>query len=804
MIAAWAQVVAEPTSAAPPRPQTTSGLAVSQRMCSSPEKAAFSTTSGSFVEVVSCSLTVPTAGTVFVSASASAGMNPNAGTAIINVRLGVDGLLLSGSNRDITLRSDLQDGSARNLSTQISSNVGAGLHSFTMEMARIGGAGTPRLIDPVITAFFVADAGSDVLGCASPGIVSNTIDQLADEFVTSCSINVPAPGTVFITASSGIERTDANARMITSLKMDAMLILPGQPGILSANSSAVDTLNYTTVSQMGARGVTAGIHNFSWNARATSVTARYTMQQPSLQVIFVPATSEDTSICSFTLLASVAGPAEGGPLDVVSCSITLPRPGTIQVRAGGLATATLSEMEMKVDLNMDGAVVQHADRYMNLYGTSGLNPTNNTVATQAQRSLAAGTYKLTMRYQRFFGTGALSMSEPWIVVLAAFDPPPAPPPTPDYIPVVPERLLDTRPATQVGYTGPKPVAEQTVELQVTGVGTTSLPADAKAVVLNVTGSEAVADGFATVWPCGSPRPTASNLNVKANANVPNLVVAKVGDGGKVCIFTQNSQHLIADINGYMPGTSKYVPVVPDRVLETRQPAQVGYAGAKPGAGQTIELTVTGTGTSLVPADALAVVVNVTGTEAEVDGFATVWPCGSPQPTASNLNLVVGTDRPNLVVTKIGTAGKVCIFTQNAGHFVADINGYMPAGTKYVSLVPSRILETRPPTQAGYAGDKPAAGSTVQLHVVGTGSPAVPGDATAVVLNVTGTEATADGFVTVWPCGAPQPTASNLNLTAGSTAPNLVMSKIGAGGDVCLFTQSGTHLVADLAGFWPST
>ena len=61
-------------------------------------------------------------------------------------------------------------------------------------------------------------------------------------------------------------------------------------------------------------------------------------------------------------------------------------------------------------------------------------------------------------------------------------------------------------------------------------------------------------GFATVYPCGSPRPATSNLNFQTGA-VSNLVSAKVGDGGRVCIYTQNSTHLVADVNGYYPDGS---------------------------------------------------------------------------------------------------------------------------------------------------------------------------------------------------------------------------------------------------------
>jgi hypothetical protein len=115
--------------------------------------------------------------------------------------------------------------------------------------------------------------------------------------------------------------------------------------------------------------------------------------------------------------------------------------------------------------------------------------------------------------------------------------------------VVPERLLDTR--NGLGYTG-RPGRGQIVELQVTGAGNTAVPADAKAAVVNITATGVDEAGFVTVWPCGQTMPTASNLNLTAGLTTPNLVISKIGDSGKICIFTQNPAHLIADIAGYMP------------------------------------------------------------------------------------------------------------------------------------------------------------------------------------------------------------------------------------------------------------
>jgi hypothetical protein len=67
--------------------------------------------------------------------------------------------------------------------------------------------------------------------------------------------------------------------------------------------------------------------------------------------------------------------------------------------------------------------------------------------------------------------------------------------------------------------------------------------------------------------------------------------------------------------------------------------------------------------------------------------------------------------------------------------------------------------------------------------------------------VTAVDATAPGYVTVWPSGQSLPTASNLNLAAGDVRANLVIVPVGAGGHVSLYTQNGAHLLADVAGWF---
>jgi hypothetical protein len=240
-----------------------------------------------------------------------------------------------------------------------------------------------------------------------------------------------------------------------------------------------------------------------------------------------------------------------------------------------------------------------------------------------------------------------------------------------FVGVTPARLLDTRDGTgaPVGAVG----GGGQVDLQVTGRG--GVPATGvSAVVLNVTVTEPTAAGFVTVWPAGETRPTASNLNFVPGQTVPNVVIAKVGAGGRVSLFNSaGATHLLADVNGYYTAGSQLVPIVPARLLDTRD----GTGGITGPTNPGTEVDVVVAGHAGVPVGATSVVMNVTVTEPESSGYLTVWPNGAPRPTASNLNFVAGQTVPNLVISQIGAEGKISYFN-NAGrlHVVIDVLGYV--------------------------------------------------------------------------------------------------------------------------------
>jgi hypothetical protein len=72
----------------------------------------------------------------------------------------------------------------------------------------------------------------------------------------------------------------------------------------------------------------------------------------------------------------------------------------------------------------------------------------------------------------------------------------------------------------------------------------------------------------------------------------------------------------------------------------------------------------------------AVVLNVTVTNPTAASFLTVWPDGSLQPLASDLNYITGLTVPNLVIVKLGSNGAVDLYNAfGSVDVVIDVVGW---------------------------------------------------------------------------------------------------------------------------------
>src|SRR5438067_1179206 len=195
--------------------------------------------------------------------------------------------------------------------------------------------------------------------------------------------------------------------------------------------------------------------------------------------------------------------------------------------------------------------------------------------------------------------------------------------------------------------------------------------------MNMTGTQASAGTYLTVFPSGESPPLASNINLGPGRDVANLVTVKVGSDGDVMVYNANGQaHVILDVVGWYGGTlggSLFNGLSPTRILDTR----TSPPGAPPGpVGPNTEITAVVAGGSAVPSGASSVIVNATVTQGTAPSYLTVYPAGLPRPLASNLNFAPSQDIPNLVIVKVGSGGNAKIYNNNGQvHVILDAVGY---------------------------------------------------------------------------------------------------------------------------------
>jgi hypothetical protein len=230
----------------------------------------------------------------------------------------------------------------------------------------------------------------------------------------------------------------------------------------------------------------------------------------------------------------------------------------------------------------------------------------------------------------------------------------------------PQRLLDTRLSRQTMNGG------STIDLQILGAG--GVPSTGvSAVVLNATATNTADSGFLTLFPSGTARPVASNVNWIAGWTIPNRVIVKVGGNGKVSIFNaRGAADVVVDVSGYFTDATAsgkfFTPMTPTRILDTRvSGGTIGINAIYP----NFQIA----GRYGVPVGATAVFLNATVTNTTAASFLTAFP-GPGRSTASDLNWTAGQTIPNLSPVTLSPTG-ACSFYNIAGStdLVLDLSGW---------------------------------------------------------------------------------------------------------------------------------
>jgi hypothetical protein len=478
--------------------------------------------------------------------------------------------------------------------------------------------------------------------------------------------------------------------------------------------------------------------------------------------------------------------------------------------AAPLAAATLTDLQIA-----DGASSPYGrgNIAQNLYAAPGSSFRDTTSGSN-------GYYPAGVGYDLATGLGAPLWS---LLNSAILGPPVIGGPNSTFTTVGPCRVFDTRTGTGTGScAGSAPVVKTPIaagtflKMKVTGVG--GVPANATAVVMNLTAVGASTPTYVTAYPDGQKRPTVSNLNVNNAGTVPNLAIVRVGVGGYIDLYNASGRvNLLGDISGYFaPGAGAVnTTVTPCRVFDTRTGTGTGSCvGSDPvvkapiAAGTYLKMKVTGVGG--VPANATAVVMNLTAVGATTPTYVTAYPDGQGPPPVSNLNVHNAGAVSNLAIVPVSLGGYIDLYNASGRvNLLGDISGYFApgAGEANATVSPCRVFDTRTGTGTGFCvGSVPvvkspvAAGTFLTVKVTGVGG--VPANATAVVVNLAAVGASTPTYVTAYPSGQKRPTVSNLNVNNAGAVPNLAIVRVGVGGYIDLYNASGrVNLLGDISGYF---
>jgi hypothetical protein len=258
------------------------------------------------------------------------------------------------------------------------------------------------------------------------------------------------------------------------------------------------------------------------------------------------------------------------------------------------------------------------------------------------------------------------------------------------------------------------------------------------------------------------------------------------------------------VNGTAATASKYTPITPVRVLDTRY--GMGHYGRLTA---NVPLTFQVTGVAGIPAenansDITAVTGNLTVAVPSSGWAVYVGPAPLANPTASTINFAAGQTASNGVTVALSSTGTLSAtyisFAGNSTDLVFDVTGYFTndaTGTQllYHPIAPFRAVDTRVTPAFPLGGIASLVANQPVCWNVATGT--ITG-ALAVTGNVTVTNASSGWAVALGPtlASVTSPSTSTLNFTGGTTQANGVTIVLGAG-NLCAAFISSTGNTADL-------
>lgn len=334
-----------------------------------------------------------------------------------------------------------------------------------------------------------------------------------------------------------------------------------------------------------------------------------------------------------------------------------------------------------------------------------------------------------------------------------------------YVPVRPRTLVSTADGT--GVSGRLILgADRKLDVQV--LGRAGVPSSGVSAVAISVAAECASTGTrVSVSPDKVTGTGARVLSLGAGATARGFAMVRVGPGGGIRFHNRSGAvALKASVVGYVSTGGAGGSLTPLR--------RTALGGASPLSVGTSPVAVDVAGRAGVPADARAVVLAIRrGGDSRV-GSVWAWPGGGKQPPTPTWRRPRGSGSVSQVIVPLGDGGGIRVAADRSGPMSIDVAGYVAAGDSrdFHPVVPRTLL-----------GDGVRLGKRDARTVSVRGRAGVSPDATAVVVQLTGSAGKDSGRLRLWPRSASAPRTADLIVPSRGSRETLAVIRLGKGGDL---------------------
>jgi hypothetical protein len=384
-----------------------------------------------------------------------------------------------------------------------------------------------------------------------------------------------------------------------------------------------------------------------------------------------------------------------------------------------------------------------------------------------------------------------------------------------YVPITPVRVLDSRPAFQIGLSGvfqtSVPRTWNVAGFKVNNVEV--IPAVAVAVTGNFVVVNQTGAGYAAVGPTPNANPPTSSLNFPLGDIRANNVTVPLSAAGKLSAVYKaaagKTTHLIFDVTGYfLAGSAEatYATITPTRVLDSRVAYGIGLTGRF---NANTPRTLSVAGDNGIPADAVAVTANLAVVNQTRAGYVAITPDPNPNPPTATMNFPLGDVRANGLTARLNIEGDLSLVykaTSGTTDLILDITGYYvdaPDGMLFFPLAPGRIMDTRPGVALSRLSGMFT--SSTPRTFSANGHFGIPAGAGAITGNLSIVGQTVAGYAVITPDPDPNPPTATINFPVGDVRGNGVTVPLNAMFDLSFVYKakpgSKTHMILDVTGYF---